>query len=46
MPSVVWAHLILSSATLHSTSSMALCYQVAWHYSGAMRVVHSVVVAL
>jgi hypothetical protein len=39
MSSTVWAHLVLSPATLHSVSSVTSCCRVIWHYSGAMRVV-------
>jgi hypothetical protein len=41
MSSTTWADLVLSSVTLHSVSSVAPCGRVAWHYSGAKRVVHS-----
>jgi hypothetical protein len=39
--SIVWARLILPSATLHSVNSVAPCCRVAWYCSGARRVVHS-----
>jgi hypothetical protein len=39
MSSTVWARLVLSPATLHSISSVATCYRVTWHCSGARRVV-------
>jgi hypothetical protein len=42
MYSMTWARLILSPATLHSVSSVVLCCQVAWHYSGARRLIHNV----
>jgi hypothetical protein len=39
MSSTMWARLVLSSTTLHSVSSVTLCYRVTWHCSGARRVV-------
>jgi hypothetical protein len=35
MSSTVWAHLVLSPATLHSVSSVASCHRIIWHCSGA-----------
>jgi hypothetical protein len=46
MSSMAWTCLVLSLATLHSVSSVAPCCQVAWHWSGDMRVVHSAGAAL
>jgi hypothetical protein len=46
MSSMAWARMILSPTMLHSVSSVAPCCRVAWHCSGARRVVHSAVAAL
>jgi hypothetical protein len=40
--STTWTRLVLLPATLHSVSSVAPCCRVAWHCSGARRVVHRV----
>jgi hypothetical protein len=41
MSSTVWEHPVLSSASLHSVSSVTPCCYVVGHYNGAWRVVHS-----
>jgi hypothetical protein len=40
------ARLVLLPVTLHSVSSVAACYRVAWYYSGARRMIHSAGAAL
>jgi hypothetical protein len=46
MSSTAWTRLVMSSATLHSASSLVLCCQVAWHCSCARQVVYSVGIIL
>jgi hypothetical protein len=49
MSSTVWAHLVLSPATLPHVFvalCVAPCYRVTWHCSSAKRVFHSAVAAL
>jgi hypothetical protein len=41
MTSMVWVRPILSSASLHSVSSVTSCCCVTGHCSGAWQVVHS-----
>jgi hypothetical protein len=40
MSSMTWTRLILSSAMLHSISSVTPYYRIIWHCSGDKRVLH------